>query len=413
MKKGLLKKVLLALVAVLMILPLCNVSDTQAAKKAALSETKKTIGVGTYGEGNFYFHKAKTKYCVTVKNAQKGAAYAFVSSNKKVVTVKKSGTKGYLTGVKAGTATVTVKQTLKGKTTTVGKCKVTVKNATVSATENANETLGMGDNVQIGGAERDAICYIKYLNPDATYTYKSNDSNLKMTQVKADAEWAVGKGYFCYAQKYTAQKPGTYTVTLQEKYKGKTRNVGKFKVIIHDTVIQDSLEMYTGEQSELGRLVQYYMGNYVAETDDASDAVLKAVEKDGVYYLEGVSAGEVEVKFYYADANMQKKDYIGSCKVKVTEVKVKDIQAEDTFKTYVGEYGSFDDLFALVTDPEDMPYYGNVEFTSSDEKVIKITEDSFEAVGEGKATLTAKVGDITKKIEVTVVSEDAFYDDEE
>ena len=188
MKKSLLKKVLLALVAVLMILPLCNVGNTQAAKKATLSETKKTIGVGTYGEDNFYLHKAKTKYCVTVKNAQKGAAYAFVSSNKKVVTVKKSGTKGYLTGVKAGTATVTVKQTLKGKTVTVGKCKVTVKNATVSATENANETLGMGDNVQIGGAERDAICYIKYLNPDATYTYKSNDSNLKMTQVKADAE---------------------------------------------------------------------------------------------------------------------------------------------------------------------------------------------------------------------------------
>ena len=407
------KNVLFALVALLMVIPLWNAVDAQAATKSSLSETKKTIGIGTYGEDGGYFHKTKTKYCLSVNNVQKGATYTFESNNKKVVTVKKSGTKGYLTGVTAGSATVTVKQTLKGKTVTVGKCKVTVKKASVSATENASETLGMGDNIQIGGAERDSICYIKYLNPAATYTYKSNDSNLKMTQVKADAEWAMGKGYFCYAQKYTAKKPGTYTVTLQEKYRGKTRTVGKFKVIIHDTIIQDSLEICTGEQTELGRLVQYYMGNYVAETDDESDSILKAVEKDGVYYLEGVSEGEIEVKFYYSDANMQKRDYIGSCIVKVTEVKVKDIQAKETFRTYVGEYGYFEDLFSLITDPEDKPYYGNIEFTSSDDNIIEINEDYFNVVGEGEVTLTAKAGEITKAVEVTVVSKDEYYDYEE
>ena len=55
------KNVLFALVALLMVIPLWNAVDAQAGTKSSLSETKKTIGIGTYGEDGGYFHKTKTK----------------------------------------------------------------------------------------------------------------------------------------------------------------------------------------------------------------------------------------------------------------------------------------------------------------------------------------------------------------
>lgn len=55
------------------------------------------------------------------------AKYTYVSSNPKIVkTVKLKDGSGYFEGIKSGTATVTVKETLKGKTRTLGKIKVTV-----------------------------------------------------------------------------------------------------------------------------------------------------------------------------------------------------------------------------------------------------------------------------------------------
>lgn len=53
--------------------------------------------------------------------------YTFTSGNKKIVKVKKSGTKCYITGVKAGSTKITVKEKLNGKTKKVGTCKVIVK----------------------------------------------------------------------------------------------------------------------------------------------------------------------------------------------------------------------------------------------------------------------------------------------
>lgn len=63
---------------------------------------------------------------IVISDKNKKATYTFISNNTKVATVNKSGV---VTGVKAGTATITVKSTYQKKVSKVGSVKVTVKKA--------------------------------------------------------------------------------------------------------------------------------------------------------------------------------------------------------------------------------------------------------------------------------------------
>lgn len=145
-------------------------SHVQGASKPSI-EAKMTIGTGSL-VGNFDFYSpVNDKYVLEVSNAVKGATYSFTSSNAKIVSVKGSGTKAFLTGLKAGTATITCNQKLKGKTTKVGTCTVTVKNATVH--QDTIPELPLGTYSGKGALE------ILYRNNDATYTYVSNSKNFQ------------------------------------------------------------------------------------------------------------------------------------------------------------------------------------------------------------------------------------------
>ena len=411
MKTDFFKKLLVAVLVMALATPMLNGIEAKAASKPTLSSTKMEIGIGSYGEEWGCSHKTNTKYKVSVENSKKGASYTFTSSNKKVVTIKKSGTVGYITGVKAGKATITVKQKMKGKTTTVGKCNVTVKNSSVVASIIAEEELGLGTDIEASASITEPICWIKNYNPAAKYTYSCNNSNFKMSHINLD----IGNGYSCYGQKYTAKKPGTYTVTLKETYKKKTRTVGKFKVVIHDTIIRDTLDLFIGQTESLAGLIGYYNGYYRYETQN--DAVLK-IHNDGEYlYMEAIAAGTDEIKFYYYDKKTETVgDYIGSCKITITEPVVKDIEVNETLKTYAGNPDGYF-YYEVITEPEEAAYYVPVKITSSDESVIKIIEDesgkyeAYSAVAEGTATVTITAGNVTKNIKVTVISEEEYFDE--
>lgn len=122
--------------------PAFNAKYVQAASKPKLNKSSMTIPVGKIKKG-VWWYKDGIDYdeaeALTVKNKQKGASYTFASSNTKVVKISKNG--GYLTGVSKGTATITCKQTYKNKTTVVGTCKVTVKDASV-IDKGADLTIG-------------------------------------------------------------------------------------------------------------------------------------------------------------------------------------------------------------------------------------------------------------------------------
>ena len=111
-------------IAGLMVLALCITtlssagSDVEAKAKASLKTKKISVKVGK-------------KKSILIKNKTKKHSYSFTSSNKQVAKVT---SKGKVTGIKAGKATITVKEVLKKgkkkkgkkKKRTLGKVKVTV-----------------------------------------------------------------------------------------------------------------------------------------------------------------------------------------------------------------------------------------------------------------------------------------------
>lgn len=112
MKKSL-KKLMCGVLALGLVCSTVVVS-TEAAGKAKLDTKTIKLKVG----------KKKT---IRIKAKKKKAKYTFKSSKKSVVTVS---AKGVVKAVKKGSASITVKETLKGKKRTLGKVKVTVSGKT-------------------------------------------------------------------------------------------------------------------------------------------------------------------------------------------------------------------------------------------------------------------------------------------
>ncbi|MDD7642434.1 MAG: Ig-like domain-containing protein [bacterium] len=418
MKRNILKKLFIFLMAIMLVLPVFSGLEVQAAAKPSLSETKKVIAIGTYGyagETTPAFSERLGKYSIHVQNSKKGATYTFTSSNKKVATVKASKTTGYLTGIKAGTTTITVKQKLKGKTTTVGTCKVTVKNATVKASaETSKELLSVGTGTWFYSDGTEPICVIENMNPKATYTFVSNSKDFRMSQ-KLMSMPVWGDDFYVYAQTYTAKKAGTYTVTVKETYKKKTKTLGKIKVKVHDNGLrEDNVTLPVGGDLNLQDLLKYYNGGWVVDCDE--EDILEEGEPDwnGNPTVRAIKPGTAKLKFSYKDFEENKLgEQFGVCTVTVVEVKVADIRLEEEIINVCEDDQGYDPLnykYTLITAPEDFYYNGEVTFTSSDEKVVSIgSEGTCQIEGAGTATVTITAGDVSKTVTVNVLTADEYY----
>ena len=112
-------------------------SDVEAKAKASLKTKKISVKVGK-------------KKSILIKNKTKKHSYSFTSSNKQVAKVT---SKGKVTGIKAGKATITVKEVLKKgkkKKRTLGKVKVTVtgmkkKNVVTPTPETVNKAAATAE----------------------------------------------------------------------------------------------------------------------------------------------------------------------------------------------------------------------------------------------------------------------------
>lgn len=425
MKRNIFKKLFVFMMALMLVLPVFSGLEVQAAAKPSLSETKKVIGIGSYGEyvNGYpapYYSKKFTKYQISVVNSKKGATYTFSSSNKKVATVKGSKTTGYITGVKAGTAKITVKQKLKGKTTVVGTCTVTVKNASAKASEEtAMSLLSVGAGAYYSSDGSDAICLITNRNPEAKYTFESNSKNFEMNEIKTDnTSW--GDSYFIFGQSYIAKEPGTYTVTVKETYKKKTKTLGKIKVKVHENGLQkENVTLPVGGDLNVQDLLKYYNGGWMVEWDE--EDILEPGEPDwnGNPIARAIKPGTAKLKYYYCFEEGKLEEQIGVCTVTVVDVKVTDIQFEEEVINVCEDDQGDDPLYykyTLITDPEDFYYNGDVTFTSSDEKVVSISsEGTCQIEGAGTAAVTITAGDVSKTVTVNVLTSEEYYnlDDDE
>lgn len=120
--KSLRNKIMAVLVVFTMVLTLCPANFAAAAANTTLKTKSITLEVG----------KSST---IALNNKKSTSTYSFASSDKAVATVTKAGK---VTAVKAGSATITVKEAYKAngakKSRKVGSVKVTVKGGAATTT---------------------------------------------------------------------------------------------------------------------------------------------------------------------------------------------------------------------------------------------------------------------------------------
>jgi hypothetical protein len=387
------------LITAIFLLTVSTANIAQAASKPSI-DSKYTMGTGSIWGNEAYYFKSD-KYTLDVNNPVKKATYSFTSSNNKVVTVKTSGTKANLTGVKAGTATITCNQKLNGKTTKVGVCTVTVKNVTF------NQRVKI---IPIGTSTNRSILYVNR-NNNATYTFTSNSKDLtvKETLEKSDA---MGPGMNIMSQTFNAKKAGTYTVTIKETYNKVTRTVGKVKYTVNNAKVYKETTMEEGEVIGAFSLIDNCRQDvpYLFVADD--NKIIESYTIDDNFYIKANKAGTGTIKIYENAKSINESKLIGTCKITVNEVVLEafEVNFSET-ATYVGG----DDIeVEAYKEPSHAP--GTITINSSDIKVatVKINEDGYgiiTPVGAGTTTITVACGDFTETKTITVYAdEDEYYE---
>ncbi len=397
-----------------------------AAKKAAVSTTEMTIPVGKMNN-KVYWNKNSWELSnaqkLSVKNAVKGATYQFTSSNTKVVTISKKG--GYLTGLKAGSATITCTQTYKNKKTTVGKCKVTVKNSALAVSDYGNEFPVGSDGFDLYDyyASAEPLFSVTYRNPNATYTYASSSKNFSIKEIKYDASKAkdvtdnkeyqamlkdyIGSRYF-YGYQFTAKEAGTYTITVKETYNKKTKTLGSFKVVIKDTSISEAKkEILLGNSLNVFNLLnyakdtQYYFIIKDYDETNPDNNVLELSQSGSELYLYAKKTGTADVTIREGS---EQGTVIGTVTIVVTEAPCQSITVDSQeYTTYVG-----DEYFNIYYDLEPWDTTDKVTLESDNPEVLKVEYDQeyeywvYTPLKAGEANVTIKCGDqsVTSKVVV-------------
>ena len=202
--------------SILGVLPcVSTVATANAATKTTIADWCKKKTIGIQGTAEYIF----------LDNAIEGAKYTYTSSNKKVVSVSTESsdtTRASLKGFKKGTATITVKQTLKKKTTKIGTVKVTVKSASIN--KDADYKFSIGKLEWEDTLKNNYT--INQMNYKATYTFTSSDPDT--FEIKSDGTIVDCK------------KAGEVFVTIKETYNIKSRTMGKIKVEICTSTLDTS-----------------------------------------------------------------------------------------------------------------------------------------------------------------------------
>ncbi|WP_027627087.1 Ig-like domain-containing protein [Ruminiclostridium cellobioparum] len=391
------KLLALMLLLAILVLPAGIVANTaQAAAKPSV-EAKMTIGTGSIVGSFDFYSKEEGKYSLSVSDPVKNATYSFTSSNTKVLTVKASGTVAYLTGVKAGTATITVNQKLSGKTTKVGTCAVTVKNSVIH--QDFVPELPLGSSVASEPLE------FEYRNNDAAYTYTSNSKNFSMSETIKKFD-----GMNFISQSFTAKAPGTYTITVKETYNKITRTVGTIKYTVKKATVSAEGSVDLGGDVWAFELLNNYRTDvpYYFTSDDKK--VLDIVSDKNYISLKGLAEGTTTLKIYENAKAADESKLIGKCKITVKKVKLTDLYIDfDETEAYVGG-----DPIEFSVEKEPYNAFDEITVTSSNPNVAKVSELDEEGFGTvspvsaGTTTITITCGDITKTQDITVSEEDEY-----
>ena len=187
-----------------------NVINSKLSKK----ETEVGVTGSTVGEFFIFGYNSKAKY-------------SYKSSDKKIVTVDEYG---YITGVKEGSAKVTISETYNKKTRNVGSLKVKVVGSSIDKDYNKVE---MGVTHQTPLTD---LVFINNCNHGAEYTCTFEDESIVSGDYIEEQE---GYKYF----NIIGKEVGSSKITVYVDYKGVKKKVGDVTVTVKEYPVTD-LELY-------------------------------------------------------------------------------------------------------------------------------------------------------------------------
>lgn len=359
-----------------------QMNPVSAAAKPSLSTKKVTISIGKQAKSSF-----------TIKNKVKGAKYTFTTSNKKVLKVS---SKGILTGIKAGTAKVTVKQKYKKKVTKVGVVKVTVKKASAVSKKTKTYTYGR-EKVTVKLSD-----YVNNPSPDAKYQLVSDNK-----KIAANITLQAKKGY---VGEISLKEAGTVTYSVKETYKKKTRTICKFKITVKGASFNKKAfeaQYKTVDTDVVIRPMDYmqYMTKEDSITFESSNEDVLVVEGENVTTVED---GEAILTVY------NRNKILSTINVKVAYVKVTDVKtSKNKINIYTGETDEeCIQTFTIETVPSGAKLT-NLQVSVLNEDICSVNfypedENVVEVIGEAEGTTNLIVsnveGDTLKTIPITVIN---------
>ena len=391
------KKVLAFALAAAMVVTAVPATNAQAASTAKLSAKKATV----YSEGY------KT---VTVKTPKswKSVKVTATSNKKSVAKVKKTAAKKIkVTGVKPGTAKVTVKVTYKTSTkknakTQTKKLTYTMKVAKASVALSGDSAVAVGSTTKLTTTKKaSSRAKITYTSSDETIATVSEDGTVKGVKAgKATitAKLTIGKDTAKATQEvevknYVLQSVAqTKSNTLQGVILGETKNIKATDIKITNTANQNviAVKSVTPDKADASKVT-------IETFADMKDGAKYTVELDGVAKEFTATNGvvtDVNVTPVTIPANTKgteikgqtvDKDGIVIDEFKVSEAALKN--AELNLSTTQG-YVDGDKLV--------LPTVGNKGTAE-----VKYHTYKFDTNGN-------EIGAYTKKIDITAVAEDAI-----
>ncbi len=273
-----------------------TLATASAATKTTIADWTKKLTVGVQGT---------TEY-ISLEGTKAKAKYTYTSSDTKTVTVSGKGSYATVKGLKTGSATITVKQTLNKKTTKVGTVKVKVKAASLYKDSTYTCSIGVPEYQYSVGY------FVEYRNEKATYECTSSDPET----LEVDKEGII----------LNAKKAGVVDVAITETYKGTTRNLGNVKVTVSAPALDTSapIEIGTDDYLDLYEFLTNAESHVleVTETDAAGKEATALIERsyyddDTTWYYSYHSLtkeGTVLIKVFDKTANLD----LGTLTVNIT-----------------------------------------------------------------------------------------------
>lgn len=274
---------------------------------------------------------------------------------------------------------------------------------------------------------------------------KLDNSSIKSLKEEYGNDWTRNNDYLSYD--VTAKKPGTYKVTIKEKYKGKTRTLKKnAKLYVYEPeAISDECTAYIGNYYDPDMLLSNAegpIGDYNFDIVEGKDTVLSVVPSGDDEYdevagdLQPIAEGSAKVKvtdLYGNDCGTVTVNVKSNhcTKLELTDYayyyddneNMKEGMSISRYNSETAQEGSQDitDYYKAYGEDEDYDVSDPVTVTSSNPAVASVSNTNFngdqsdywdvapQSAGDAVLTITCGSQSVQLPVHVKIYSDDEDY----